>query len=109
MTLHTVERLSGREVCEGELVYAVAVSAANILRDLREHITNTFGGQMTRYEHLADETIARALAGLEARARERGYDGVLGVRISHPKIADGGVEVVVYGTGFHYLTQDAGP
>lgn len=108
MDLHTVERLSGREVREGEVVFAVAVSAANILRDIREHITNTLGGRMSRYETLAEETIARALSSLESKAREKGYDGVLGVRISHPKIAEGGMEVVVYGTGFHYVSRSAG-
>ena len=102
MPLHSVEKLSGRDIEEGELVYAVAVSAANILRDLREHITNTFGGRMRQYEKLADETVARALANLESKAREQGYDGVVGVTIVHPKIAEGGVEVVVYGTGYRH-------
>ena len=108
MELHTVERLSGREVREGGIVFAVAVSAANILRDIREHITNTLGGRMTRYESLAEETISRALAMLEEKAKAAGYDGVVGVRISHPKIAEGGMEVVVYGTGFHYVTGSRG-
>jgi uncharacterized protein YbjQ (UPF0145 family) len=108
MALHTLERLAGRDVREGEVLFAVAVSAANILRDIREHITNTLGGHMTRYEGLAEATIARALAALEQKAKDRGYDGVLGVRISHPKIAEGAMEVVVYGTGFHYVTATAG-
>jgi uncharacterized protein YbjQ (UPF0145 family) len=107
MVLLTLERLPGREVREGEVVFAVAVSAANILRDIREHITNTLGGHMTRYEGLAEATVARALAALETKAADKGYDGVLGVRISHPKIADGAMEVVVYGTGFHYVSPDA--
>lgn len=87
-------------VRRGELIYACAVSGANILRDMREVITNTIGGQMTRYEALLDKTIERALANLAARAHERGYDGVLAVRISHPVITNGAVEVVVTGTGY---------
>ena len=102
MILLTVDRPSDRPIHEGDLVFAVAVSAANILRDLREHITNTLGGRMTRYEALASETIERALADLKGKAAAAGYDGVCGLIISHPKIADGGVEVVVYGTGFRY-------
>ncbi|MGB3720961.1 MAG: hypothetical protein DIU63_03455 [Proteobacteria bacterium] len=84
----------------GELIYACAVSGANILRDVREAITNTIGGEMTRYESLVDKTIARALKNLANRAEEQGYDGVLGVRISHPVITNGAVEVVVTGTGY---------
>ncbi len=107
MTLYTADRPSNRQVVEGELISACAVSAANIMRDLREHITNTFGGQMKQYENLVDETIERALARLEEKAREKGYDGALAVRISHPSVVEGGVEVIVYGTGFKYSVDEA--
>jgi uncharacterized protein YbjQ (UPF0145 family) len=86
----------------GEIVYAVAVSGANILRDMREAVVNTLGGHMTKYEALLDKTIARALEGLSERAKSQGYDGVLGIRISHPFITSGAIEVVVSGTGFRF-------
>jgi uncharacterized protein YbjQ (UPF0145 family) len=105
MRLVTTDTISDQPVRHGELVYATAVSGANILRDVREAITNTLGGQMSRYEELLDRTIARALEGLAERAREKGYDGVLAVRISHPEITDGAVEVVVCGTGFNYASR----
>ena len=91
-----------RPVSRGEIVYAVAISGANILRDMREAVVNTLGGHMTKYEALLDKTIARALEGLAERARQKGYDGVLGIRISHPHITDGALEVVVSGTGFKF-------
>ena len=100
MRLVNCENLDGERVERGELVYACAVSGANILRDFREAITNTLGGNMTRYEALLDKTIGRALEALSAKARAQGYDGVLGVRISHPHITDGAIEVVVAGTGY---------
>ncbi|MFP4537533.1 MAG: YbjQ family protein [Dichotomicrobium sp.] len=103
MTLYTVDRLSGRKVREGGLVTAYAVTAANIIKDVREKITNTFGGRMARYEMLVEETVERALARLEENARAQGYDGCLAVRISHPSLVEGGVEVVVYGTGFNFI------
>jgi len=91
-----------RPIERGEIVYAVAVSGANILRDMREAVVNTLGGHMTRYEALLDKTIARALDGLGERAKAQGYDGVLGIRISHPFITSGAIEVVVSGTGFRF-------
>ena len=106
MPLHSVEKLEGVSLRYGELVFATAVSAANIIRDFREHITNTLGGQMSRYEELVEETVSRALANLEEKATAAGYDGVLGVRISHPSLVDGGVEVVVYGTGYHLTEKE---
>jgi len=91
-----------RPVTKGDMVYACAISGANILRDVREAVINTIGGYMTKYEALLDATIARALDTLAVRAREKGYDGVLGIRISHPTITSGAIEVVVSGTGFTY-------
>jgi len=101
VTSETVERPIER----GEIVYAVAISGANILRDMREAVVNTLGGHMTKYEALLDKTIARALDGLSERAREKGYDGVLGIRITHPYITNGAIEVVVNGTGFKYARE----
>ena len=101
MLLVTTETLD-QSVQRGEIVYAVAISGANILRDMREAVVNTIGGYMTKYEALLDKTIARALDNLAERARTKGYDGVLGIRITHPYITSGAIEVVVTGTGFKY-------
>lgn len=103
MTLYTAERLSDRKVKEGELLWVSAVNAVNIFRDIREMITNTFGGKMRRYERLMDATLERALTELEAKAKEKGYDGCLAVRISHPRIADGACEIFIYGTAFNFV------
>ncbi len=87
------------------MIWVSAVNAANIFRDVREIITNTLGGRMLRYERLMNLTLERALAELETKAQAKGYDGCLGVRISHPRIADGACEIFVYGTGFNYVTD----
>ena len=84
----------------GELLFATAVGAANVVKDLRENLRNLAGGNLHHYENLIDSTVERALGRLEEQALERGYHGVLGVRISHPSVVDGGVEVLVYGNGF---------
>jgi uncharacterized protein YbjQ (UPF0145 family) len=96
-----------RPIERGEIVYAVAVSGANIIRDMREAVVNTIGGHMTKYEALLDQTIDRALQYLSERARAKGYDGVLGIRISHPFITSGAIEVVVSGTGFRFAAGAA--
>ena len=73
MRLVTAECIPDRAIEQGEMVYACAVSGANILRDMREAVVNTLGGHMTRYEALLDRTIARALDVLASRASEQGY------------------------------------
>jgi uncharacterized protein YbjQ (UPF0145 family) len=107
MRLVTTETISDGPVRQGQAIFACAVSGANVLRDMREAITNTIGGSMKRYEALVDETIARGLATLAERARDQGYDGVLAVRISHPVITQGAVTVVVSGTGFWFHSPPA--
>ena len=84
----------------GELLVVVTVYAANIVKDVRENLRNLVGGRMAHYEQLIQAAVEQALADLEAKARDKGYDGVLGVKISHPSLVDGGVEVVVYGNGY---------
>ena len=84
----------------GELLVVVTVYAANIVQDVAENIRNLVGGRMNHYERLIEVALEQALADLEAKATAKGYDGVLGVKISHPSVADGGVEVGVYGNGF---------
>lgn len=97
---------------KGEIVYACAISGANVLRDMREAVVNTLGGRMTKYEGLLDRTMGFALDNLAQRAADLGYDGVLDIRFSHPMITNGAIEVVVSGTGFRYRTAPqpaAGP
>lgn len=90
----------------GELIVVVAVDAANVVKDFRENIKNLAGGRMIHYEKLIENALERALAQLERKADEKGYDGVIGVKIAHPTVVDGGVEIIVYGNGFSYRRRD---
>ena len=88
----------------GELITVVNVSAANVVKDIRENIRNLVGGRMVHYETLVAAAVNGALAELDDKAKALGYDGVIGVKISHPSLVEGGVEVVVYGNGFRFLS-----
>lgn len=107
MRLLTTETVDDAEIVRGDVVYACAISGANIVRDMREAITNTIGGRMLRYERLLDKTMAAAFDVLRERAKEQNYDGVLGIRVSHPMIVSGAIEIVVTGTGFRYAKRHA--
>lgn len=99
--LYTPETLP-QEVELGELLTVCAVTAANIVKDVRENLRNLVGGELKHYEALTEKTLERALKKLEAKAVAGGYDGVLGVKIANPKVVEGGVEIIVYGNGFRY-------
>src|SRR5271165_2973932 len=106
MQLYTVESLPGRRIKEGQLIYANAVLAANLLRDVREAITNAIGGKMRRYEAVLDRVTAQALDSLKEKAAREGYDGVVGVRISSPFMVQGSASITVYGTGFNFIPNE---
>ena len=101
MTLIALDRAHRSDVEVGELLFVVVVYAANIVKDVRENIRNLVGGRMSHYETLIAKAIEQGLADLEDKATAKGYDGVLGVKISHPVVVDGGVEVIIYGNGYH--------
>ncbi|MGL4650795.1 MAG: heavy metal-binding domain-containing protein [Caldilineaceae bacterium] len=104
VVLIALDHYPERPVEIGGLITVVAVHAANVVRDIRENIRNLVGGRMVHYERLIQGAIDAALADLQTVAREKGYDGVLGVKISHPTVVEGGVEVIVYGNGFRWRT-----
>lgn len=105
--LLALDALPDRPVELGELITIVAVHAANVVRDIRENIRNLVGGRMVHYERLIQIAIDTALGDLQTAARDKGYDGVLGVKISHPTVVDGGVEVIIYGNGFRWRQPPA--
>ena len=106
MQLYTVETLSGKRIREGELIYASTVLAANLLRDIREAITNALGGKMRRYERLLDRVTAQAIDILKEKAAEKGYDGIIAVRISNPFMVQGSAAITAYGTGFNFVQDE---
>jgi uncharacterized protein YbjQ (UPF0145 family) len=107
MRIVTTDTLGDTPIRLGSVVFASAVVGANIVRDVREAITNYVGGNMTRYEYVLDLTIDRAMDILTTRAKAKGYDGVVALRLSHPTIVMGALEVVATGTGFNYATPPA--
>ena len=101
MNLFALDGAHRIDVEVGELLVVVVVYAANIVQDVRENIRNLVGGRMSHYESLIAKAIEQGLSDLEEKASAKGYDGVLGVKISHPLVVDGGVEVIIYGNGYH--------
>ena len=99
----TVEDRADRQ---GDIVYACAISGANILRDMREAVVNTIGGHMTKYEALLDtDDCARPGDVSPSAPARKATTGCVGLRISHPFITSGAIEVVVAGTGFRYASR----
>ena len=89
----------------GELLIVVNVSAAHVVKDIRENIRNLMGGRMVHYEELMRNAVNTALRELDETALSKGYDGVIGVKLSHPSLVEGGIEVVAYGNAFRFMSR----
>lgn len=100
--LIALDTLPERPIEVGALLTVVVVQAANVVKDIRENIRNLVGGRMVHYESLIRVALDEALRELEARAEAEGYDGVVGLKIGHPAVVEGAVQIVVYGNGFRY-------
>ena len=100
--LVTIDHIPGAEIELGELLAVTNVTAANVVRDIQENIRNLVGGRMGHYERLIQGAVQSAFLRIDEEAKAQGYDGVLGVKISHPVVVEGAVEVVVYGNGFRF-------
>lgn len=100
MNLFTLDQAHSSDIEVGELLVVVVVYAANVVKDVRENIKNLVGGRMSHYERLIAQAVEQGLSDLEEKAAAKGYDGVLGVKISHPVLVDGGVEVIICGNGY---------
>jgi uncharacterized protein YbjQ (UPF0145 family) len=98
--LIALDQINNSQIEVGELITVVVVRAANAAKDFLENVKNVTGGKMTHYEGLIQNALQEALKQLEEEAKQKGYDGVVGVKICHPTVVIGGVEIIVYGNGF---------
>ena len=104
--LIALDTLPDRPIEVGGIVSVVVVRPANVVKDVRENIRNMLGGRMPHYEALIQQAMDTALLELEARAAAQGYDGVVGVKLTHPVVVDGAVEIIAYGNGFRFAQAE---
>lgn len=100
-TLFTTDTII-KDIEIGELLFVVIINAAHVVNDLKEKWKHLIGGTMIHYSELVRDGTQKALNQLEKEAKAKGYDGVIGVKITHPVLVEGAVEVIAYGNGFKY-------
>ncbi len=98
--LISVDHLQNVEIEIGELLTVVVVNSANIVKDIQSNVRDILGGRMKHYEKMIQDAVDMAMKELEQKAKDSGYDGVIGVKITSPTVVHGGAEVIVYGNGF---------
>jgi len=99
MIVTTTDTIPGREIHTViGLVRGNTVRAAQAGTDFTAWMKNLVGGEIHEYTKLLAEAREQALDRLEADARARGADAVVGMRFVTCEIAEGAAEFLAYGT-----------
>jgi uncharacterized protein YbjQ (UPF0145 family) len=99
MILTTTDDIPGQSIAATiGLVRGSAVRGAHLGQDVMAKLKNLVGGELLEYTKLMAEAREQALDRMQAEARARGANAVVGVRFASSEIDDGAAEVLVYGT-----------
>jgi uncharacterized protein YbjQ (UPF0145 family) len=99
MIVTTTDTVPGREIQSViGLVRGNTVRAAQAQHDLAAWMKNFVGGELHEYTKLMAEAREQALDRMEAEARARGADAVLGLSFVTCEIATGAAEFLAFGT-----------
>ena len=99
MDVVTTETVPGRTVTETlGIARGNTVKARNVGRDITQSIRNITGGELKAYSELLTDARDEALERMADDAEAMGADAVVNVRMESSSIANGGSEVIAYGT-----------
>lgn len=99
MRVSTTESIPGFEIAE---VLGIAkgntIRAKHLGKDIVAGFRNMVGGELVEYTKLMAEAREQAYDRMVADARAMGADAVVGMRFSTSMIAQGGAEILTFGT-----------
>ncbi len=99
MFISNLEFMTGKKVTKHlGLVQGSSVRAKHAGKDIMSGIKNMFGGELTAYTDLLQESREEATNRMIQQAESIGANAVLNVRFSTSSITAGAAEIYVYGT-----------
>ncbi len=99
MILTTLEDIPGKSIVQHlGLVQGSTVRAKHAGRDIMAGLKNIFGGELTAYTELLQESREEAIARMTEQAQSIGANAILNIRFSTSSITQGASELFTYGT-----------
>lgn len=106
MLISNIEVIPNKRVTQHlGLVQGSTVRAKHAGKDIMASFKNLFGGELSSYTELLQESREEAVARMSEQARAIGANAVVNVRFSTSSIAAGASEILAYGTAV--VMQDA--
>lgn len=100
MITTTTNTIEGRRITQYVgLVTGEAIMGANVFRDFMAGITDLIGGRSETYENKLSEARETALREMEAAAREKGANAVVGIDIDYQVLGANNGMLMVTATG----------
>ena len=99
MIINNLETIPGHQIKQHiGLVQGSTVRAKHVGKDIFSSIKNIFGGELSSYTDLLNESRQESLERMETQAKALGANAIINVRFSTSSIAAGAAELFVYGT-----------
>lgn len=96
MILTTTTAIEGRPVREYlGVVTGEVIVGANVFRDLAATVRNIVGGRSGAYENALRDARREAFAEIEAEARDKGADAVIGIDLDYEVLGQNGSMLMV--------------
>lgn len=106
MLISNIEIIPNKRVTEHlGLVQGSTVRAKHAGKDIMASFKNLFGGELSSYTELLQESREEAVSRMSEQAKAIGANAVVNVRFSTSSIAAGASEILAYGTAV--IMQDA--
>ncbi len=99
MLLTNLEYVPGKNISRHlGLVQGSTVRSKHVGRDIMAGVKNIFGGELTGYTELLQESREEAVQRMTEQAESIGANAVLNIRFSTSSITQGASELFTYGT-----------
>lgn len=99
MLISNIEVVPGKRIVEHlGLVQGSTVRAKHAGKDIMAGLKNIFGGELSGYTELLQESRQEALERMGQQAESIGANAVVNVRFATSAIAAGASEILAYGT-----------
>jgi len=99
MIITNLEMIPGKKLTKHlGLVQGSSVRAKHVGRDIMASLKNIFGGELTGYTELLQESREEAMSRMEQQAKAIGANAILNIRFSTSSVTQGAAELFAYGT-----------
>ena len=99
MIINNLETVPGHQIKQHlGLVQGSTVRAKHVGKDIFAGIKNIFGGELSSYTDLLNESRQESIQRMTEQAQSIGANAIINVRFSTSSITAGAAELFVYGT-----------